>query len=101
MAKEHRITFPQSFLAGGLAGVLSRSITSPINVVKVYSQVGAPETKQGLLKSFQIIYKSEGIRAFWKGNGIACIRLFPYGAIQFATFVQLRVSCCYYEENTF
>jgi solute carrier family 25 protein 43 len=71
--------------------VASRTITSPLDVVKILAQVGTKETKQGFLRSFVNIYQREGIRAFWKGNGIACVRLFPYNAVQFATFNQLKL----------
>jgi len=90
--KDDRMTFTQSFVAGGIAGVASRTITSPLDVVKILAQVGTKETKDGFLKSFSNIYGKEGIRAFWKGNGIACVRLFPYNAVQFATFTKLKVA---------
>jgi len=90
--KDDRMTFTQSFLAGGIAGVASRTITSPLDVVKILAQVGTKETKDGFLKTFSNLYGKEGWRAFWKGNGIACVRLFPYNAIQFATFTKLKVT---------
>jgi solute carrier family 25 protein 43 len=89
--KDDRMTFTQSFVAGGAAGVASRTITSPLDVVKILAQVGTKDTKDGFFKSFSNIYGNEGLRAFWKGNGIACVRLFPYNAIQFATFTKLKV----------
>jgi len=90
--KDDRLTFVQSFVSGGIAGVASRTITSPLDVVKILAQVGKKETKQGFLKSFSNIYAKEGLRAFWKGNAIACVRLFPYNAVQFATFTKLKVT---------
>jgi len=89
--KDDRLTFSQSFVSGGIAGVASRTITSPLDVVKILAQVGTKDTKQGFLKSFGNIYKNEGLKGFWKGNGIACVRLFPYNAVQFATFTKLKV----------
>jgi solute carrier family 25 protein 43 len=89
--KDDRLTFVQSFVSGGIAGVASRTITSPLDVVKILAQVGTKDTRQGFLKSFGNIYKNEGLKGFWKGNGIACIRLFPYNAVQFATFTKLKV----------
>jgi len=89
--KDDRMTFAQSFVAGGLSGVASRTVTSPLDVVKILAQVGTKETQGGFLKSFSNIYRKEGIRAFWKGNAIACVRLFPYNAVQFATFTKLKV----------
>lgn len=89
--KDDRMTFTQSFVSGGIAGVASRTITSPLDVVKILAQVGTKDTQQGFLKSFGNIYQHEGLRGFWKGNGIACVRLFPYNAVQFATFTKLKV----------
>ena len=66
--KDDRMTFWQNFFSGGIAGVTSRTITSPLDVVKILFQVGTQDTKQGFLKSFTNIYVNEGIRAFWKGN---------------------------------
>jgi solute carrier family 25 protein 43 len=89
--KDDRLTFSQSFVSGGIAGVASRTITSPLDVVKILAQVGTKNTQQGFLASFGNIYRHEGLRGFWKGNGIACVRLFPYNAVQFATFTKLKI----------
>ncbi|XP_014666467.1 PREDICTED: solute carrier family 25 member 43-like [Priapulus caudatus] len=89
--KDDRMTFGQNFISGGIAGVTSRTITSPLDVVKILSQVGTKDTRAGFLKTFSNVYTNEGVRAFWKGNGIACIRLFPYSAIQFAAFNQFKL----------
>lgn len=88
-AEDERLTFLQSVFCGGIAGVLSRTVTSPLEVVKVLSQVGTPETRCGFLRTFNRIYCSEGLKAFWKGNGISCLRLVPYSAIQMAAFHNL------------
>lgn len=88
-AEDERLTFLQSVFCGGIAGVLSRTVTSPLEVVKVLSQVGTPETRFGFLRTFNRIYRSEGLKAFWKGNGISCLRLVPYSAIQMAAFHNL------------
>jgi solute carrier family 25 protein 43 len=89
--KDERMTFAQNFVSGGIAGVASRTITSPLDVVKILAQVGTKDTQQGFLKTFSNVYREEGLKAFWKGNGIACVRLFPYNAVQFASFNHLKV----------
>jgi len=88
-AEDERLTFFQSIICGGIAGVLSRTLTSPLEVVKVLAQVGTPESRVGFFRSFNRIYRSEGLKAFWKGNGISCLRLIPYSAIQLAAFHNL------------
>jgi len=89
---DQRMSFAQNFVSGGLAGVASRTITSPLDVVKILAQVGTKETQGGFIQTFKNLYANEGLKAFWKGNGIACVRLFPYNAIQFASFNQLKVT---------
>lgn len=69
--------------------MLSRTLTSPLEVVKVLAQVGALESRVGFLRSFNRIYRNEGLKAFWKGNGVSCLRLVPYSAIQLAAFHNL------------
>jgi solute carrier family 25 protein 43 len=78
-------------VSGGFAGVVSRTITSPLDVVKILAQVGTRETKSGFISSFRNVYQKEGLLAFWKGNAIACLRLFPYNAVQFTAFNKLKV----------
>lgn len=81
----------QSFVSGGIAGVASRTATSPLDVVKILAQIGTRETRDGFLRSFRNIYRNEGLAGFWKGNTIACLRLFPYNATVFAAFDRLKV----------
>lgn len=90
-AEDERLTLLQSLFCGGIAGVLSRTLTSPLEVVKVLAQVGTPESRVGFFRSFNRVYKSEGLKAFWKGNGISCLRLVPYSAIQLAAYHNLLV----------
>lgn len=55
------------------------------------AQIGTKETRDGFVKSFRNIYSNEGLSGFWKGNTIACLRLFPYNATVFAAFDRLKV----------
>jgi len=89
--KDERMSFAQNFVSGGFAGVASRTITSPLDVVKILAQVGTKGTEGGMISTFKNLYAEEGMKAFWKGNGIACVRLFPYNAVQFASFNQLKL----------
>lgn len=76
----------QSLISGGVAGVFSRTATSPLDVVKIVTQVGTFHSKRGFLNAFHTVYREEGLRAFWKGNCVACIRIVPYSAVQLATY---------------
>lgn len=90
-AKDKRIKPLQAFLAGGIAGVSARTITSPLDVVKILAQVGTEDSRQGFTATFRNVHSNEGLRAFWKGNWAACVRLFPYSAVQFGTYTQCKI----------
>lgn len=78
------------FVSGGLAGAFSKSLTAPLDRVKILLQtVGAGTEaaktisgKGGILGAFVDIYKSEGIKAYWKGNIPQVVRVLPYSATQ-------------------
>ncbi|TNN44288.1 Solute carrier family 25 member 43 [Liparis tanakae] len=87
--KDDRLTSSQSFMCVGFAGIFSKTFTSPLEVVKIKSQVGTFHCKRGFWQSFLLVYKNEGLRAFWKGNLASCLRLFPYTAVHLATYKKI------------
>ncbi|XP_071504122.1 solute carrier family 25 member 43-like [Diadema antillarum] len=90
--RDSRLTYLQNLSCGAVAGLTSRTFTSPLDVVKIRMQVGSKETlQQGFLRSFANIYTSHGVRAFWKGNLIGCLRLSPFSAVQFMAFSKCKV----------
>lgn len=86
LSRDPRLTSWQSSLCGGLAGLLSRTVTAPLDVVKILAQVGTFHSKHGFLATFRLLYGAEGLRAFWKGNLTACVRLLPYSAVQLSAY---------------
>ncbi|XP_030066045.1 solute carrier family 25 member 43 [Microcaecilia unicolor] len=83
---DSRMTPGQSTLCRGLAGVLGRSLTAPLEVMKVLAQVGSRHSEGGLVHSFSRLCQAEGRKAFWKGNGAACARLLPSSALQLCAY---------------
>ncbi|KAF7228475.1 solute carrier family 25 member 43 [Nothobranchius furzeri] len=84
-----RLTASQSSLCLGFSGFFSKTVTSPLEVVKIKSQVGTFHSKRGFWQSFIIIYQKEGLRGFWKGNLASCLRLFPYTAVHLTTYKKI------------
>lgn len=87
----HTIAQPvlAAFLAGGVAGAVSRTVVSPLERLKILFQIqsaGRMEYKlpvgQGLMK----MWRDEGWRGFMRGNGANCIRIIPYSAVQFSSY---------------
>ena len=88
--RDARLTLTQSFLCSTIAGYTSKTLTAPLDVIKIRAQVGTPDTRQGHIQAVRNLYYREGVRAFWKGNAMACLRLCPYSIIQLITFQRLR-----------
>lgn len=78
------------FLAGGIAGAVSRTVTAPLDRIKVLMQASHGENTLNIISSTKKIYNSSGIKGFWKGNGVNCIKLFPETAIRFYVYELLR-----------
>jgi solute carrier family 25 phosphate transporter 23/24/25/41 len=77
----------QALSSGAFAGAVSRSITSPLERLKVMKQVQAHTDKyHGIVGALVKMYREEGLRSFWKGNGTNVVRIAPFSAIQFFSF---------------
>lgn len=85
-----------SFVAGGVAGAVSRTVVSPLERLKIIFQVqsvGREEYKMSVPKALAKMWREEGWRGFMAGNGTNCIRIVPYSAVQFSAYnVYKRVS---------
>ncbi|KAJ1396163.1 Mitochondrial carrier protein [Sesbania bispinosa] len=77
------------FLAGAVAGAAAKTVTAPLDRVKILMQthgvrVGQESAKKtiGLIEAIKMIGKEDGIRGYWKGNLPQVIRVIPYSAVQ-------------------
>ncbi|XP_027287751.1 solute carrier family 25 member 43 isoform X3 [Cricetulus griseus] len=85
--RDSRLTGSQRLLCAGLAGVFSLSLTAPLELATVLAQVGMVQGHtQGLWATGRRVWLAEGPRALWKGNGVACLRLFPCSMVQLAAY---------------
>lgn len=78
-----------SFVAGGLAGAVSRTVVSPLERLKILYQiqtVGRTDYQMSIGKALGRIWKTEGFAGFMKGNGSNCLRIVPYSAVQFSSY---------------
>lgn len=81
------------FIAGGCAGAASRTVVSPLERLKIIQQVQAQNSDKqykGVWRSLVRMWKEEGFRGFMRGNGINCLRIVPYSAVQFTTYEQIK-----------
>ena len=77
-----------AFVAGGVAGAVSRTVVSPFERVKILLQVQSSTSSynHGILNAVGQVYKEEGVAGLFRGNGLNCIRIFPYSAVQFVVY---------------
>ena len=78
-----------SFVSGGMAGAVSRTVVSPLERLKILLQVqpgGGSEYKVGIWKALQKMWREEGVKGLMAGNGTNCIRIVPYSAVQFGSY---------------
>ncbi|XP_040918858.1 mitochondrial thiamine pyrophosphate carrier [Toxotes jaculatrix] len=84
----------EAALAGSAAGMVTRALVSPFDVLKIRFQLQIervssqrPEGKYwGLFQATRRIHSEEGLSAFWKGHIPAQLLSICYGAVQFASF---------------
>lgn len=80
--------FMTNFIAGGMAGCVSRTVVSPLERMKIIYQIQTPGSQnyKGIWPTLLKMWREEGWRGYMRGNGSNCLRIFPYSAIQFASY---------------
>ncbi|KAF0691885.1 Aste57867_16969 [Aphanomyces stellatus] len=68
--------------AGGMAGVVAKTVVAPFERVKIVCQTG--DSAVGMVGTAGRIVQTEGVAGFWRGNVAACVRILPHKAILFA-----------------
>lgn len=77
----------RNLLAGGVAGMVAKSIVAPVDRIKILYQVSSARfSLADVPRVARTIMKEEGVAALWKGNVATMIRVFPYAGVQFMVF---------------
>ena len=71
------------FLAGGIAGLVSRTATAPMDRVKCLLQAGTEGRGATVGSTFRSIMNEGGAAAFWRGNGANVVKIMPESAFKF------------------
>ncbi|RMZ85097.1 hypothetical protein DV738_g76, partial [Chaetothyriales sp. CBS 135597] len=95
-------TKQQVLISGSVAGLVSRFVIAPLDVVKIRLQLQPHSlsdplscdgikgpTYKGVFTSMRTIVRQEGLRSLWKGNIPAELMYLCYGGIQFASYRSL------------
>jgi len=87
------------FVAGAISGFVSRTLTAPLDRIKLVLQAGtgggpltgpAPRKGSVLREAAKCILKDGGVRGFWRGNGANVIKMMPESAIKFYVYDVLK-----------
>jgi len=78
-------------VAGGVAGMVSRTCTAPLDRLKIMLQVhGTGRYRSGkslrIKDAFSYMLREGGVRGLWRGNGINVIKIAPESAVKFAAY---------------
>ncbi|XP_072015701.1 calcium-binding mitochondrial carrier protein SCaMC-2-like [Amphiura filiformis] len=77
--------------SGGAAGAVSRTVTAPLDRLKVIFQViGSKKQNLGVVSGFQHMYREGGLKSFWRGNGINVLKIAPETAIKFFAYERIK-----------
>ena len=71
----------KTILSGGIAGVVAKTCTAPLERIQMLNQTGA--THDTIPGTFKRILQNGGIRSLWRGNFVNCCRVFPHKSILF------------------
>lgn len=96
------------FIAGGISGVISRSCTAPLDRLKVFliartdlsstllnskkallaknPNADLAKIKSPIVKAITTLYRQGGLRAFYVGNGLNVVKVFPESSMKFGSF---------------
>ncbi|XP_067278123.1 mitochondrial thiamine pyrophosphate carrier isoform X1 [Pseudorasbora parva] len=96
-APDLALTPEEAALAGSVAGMVTRALISPLDVIKIRFQLQIEKVSWrnrqgkywGLWQATRCILNEEGFPAFWKGHIPAQLLSVCYGAVQFASFEAL------------
>ena len=86
----------RSGLAGGLAGSCAKTLVAPLDRIKILFQTSNPEfikyrgTFGGFIDAGKRIWKADGVMGLYQGNSVTLLRIFPYAAIKFVAYEQIR-----------
>lgn len=93
----------KSLVAGGVAGGVSRTAVAPLERLKILLQVQNPHSIKynGTVQGLNYIWRTEGFRGLFKGNGTNCARIVPNSAVKFFSYEQAAKGILWlYREQT-
>jgi len=80
-------------VSGGLAGMVSRTATAPLDRIKTIMQASTSAASEGgLVSGLRGIYADGGLKAFYRGNGTNVLKIAPETGIKFFAFDKFKAA---------
>ncbi|XP_031231085.1 calcium-binding mitochondrial carrier protein SCaMC-1-like isoform X4 [Mastomys coucha] len=78
-------------VAAGIASVITRTCTAPLDRMKVMMQVPSSKmSKMSLVRMFKQMVKEGGLFSLWRGNGVNVFKIAPETAIKIGAYEQFK-----------
>lgn len=83
-------------IAGGLSGSAAKTLIAPMDRIKILFQTSNPEFLKyrglfrGLFQAGRKIWANDGLYGLFQGHLVTLLRIFPYAAIKFVAYEQIR-----------
>jgi solute carrier family 25 phosphate transporter 23/24/25/41 len=91
--EEHTQGHLKHFIAAGLACMISRTLTAPLERLKILYQVnyaGNGNRPPNISEGLKQVYKNDGFKGLFRGNSISLIKSTPDSAIKFYFFEKTK-----------
>ncbi|KAL6026094.1 coenzyme A transporter [Candidozyma auris] len=86
----------RSGIAGGISGSAAKTLIAPMDRIKILFQTSNPEflkyrgSFSGFFLAGRKIWTSDGLYGLFQGHSVTLLRIFPYAAIKFVAYEQIR-----------
>jgi solute carrier family 25 phosphate transporter 23/24/25/41 len=81
-------------MAGGIAGMISQAVVYPLDTLKFRTQMetvaGSAKGNELVIETARKIWRTTGIRGYYRGLPMGLIGMFPYSAIDLFIFENLK-----------
>ena len=84
------LTAYRRLVAGALAGATAQIATYPMEMIRARITIDSSNTYHGIRHAFSLVFRNEGIFAFYKGIVPSLAGIIPYVGLDFAVYETLK-----------
>ncbi|EFJ36769.1 hypothetical protein SELMODRAFT_33390, partial [Selaginella moellendorffii] len=77
-------------VCGAVAGATSRTVTAPLDRLRVLLQTNTTSSPMTVRQGIQHIYQKGGLAGYYVGNGMNVLKHFPEAGVRFLTFERFK-----------